>query len=437
MKIQYRYWLEVLIKQLVFKGLLLVWLSSCALDIQAMCSTSKIAQTDDSRSVPIVFGTINMTSVYLQPVGSVLGRAVVSATDYNYAGARGNSALWECDAADLEQLQFLVATNGDDRVGGYWDLGAQDGMSNVYATYFRYVGIKQRMGTVTLSRYWQALPVNKYTKVGNKIQIRLQDLPTLYAELYRISQVPANAISNYCGSGESGTITIGSYSCMQPNAYIQLSGPGLIADHPGQDSAFHSVFWSVDNGLAFGMRGNQLKSEATCMARNITPSVVFSSITADALNQGQPLEAHFNVSIECLDQSASRTESQRMVIGIQVSEGAYRAARNLGLVNAENGVRALLSDDYGAEGIAQGVAIFLSNGLTGEDMMFVGQSNLSGHGTDAGWYPVSNAALVNTSGDTGTQHYLQNYTAILKRMDHKTVVAGKVSATAYVIVKLQ
>ena len=34
------------------------------------------------------------------------------------------------------QIYEVFATNGDDRVGGYYDLGAQDGNPNYYATYF-------------------------------------------------------------------------------------------------------------------------------------------------------------------------------------------------------------------------------------------------------------------------------------------------------------
>lgn len=65
------------------------------------------------------------------PVGTVLGKAIVPPTNYTYGSATAASVLWECDASDLPNIYFLVATNGDDRVGGYWDLGAQDGMPNV------------------------------------------------------------------------------------------------------------------------------------------------------------------------------------------------------------------------------------------------------------------------------------------------------------------
>lgn len=405
-------------------------------ELAAYCRTTDLTRTNDHRSIPITFGTIKLSSIHLQPVGSLLGRAVVLPTDYQYGAASADSVLWECDADDLEQLQFLVATNGDDRVGGYWDLGAQDGLPNVYATYFQYVGIRQRMGSVTLTRHWQALPVSKFARVGNKVLIRLQDLPILYAELYRISQTPENAMSNHCGSGDSGLVTTGLYSCTQPNAYIQLSGPGLIADRAGQDAALNMSFWGANNGMAYGMSlGNQLWYEATCAARNATPLLVFNSITIDALQHGQSIEAQFNILIECSEQAISGTSSQQVEIGIQVSEGAYRAAKKLGLVNAENGVAALLSDDYGAVGVAQGVGIFLRDHRSSGTMNFVGQPAGSGHGANAGWYPIVEG--VAGSQGAGARNYMQSYTAILKKLENENLVAGKVSATAYVLVKVQ
>lgn len=418
---------------------ILIFMMGCyTVSAYATCRSTGVSQTEDDRTAPIRFGTVNLTSTYLQPVGTVLGKAIVPPTNYTYGSATAASVLWECDASDLPNIYFLVATNGDDRVGGYWDLGAQDGMPNVYATYFRYIGIKQTMDGVVLTRYWKSLPVRNYVTVGNKIQIRLQDLPTLYAELYRISSIPASGQSNYCGTGTGGTIATGSYGCTQPNAYIQLKGPGLTSDNIGEDSASNWSFWGADNGFGYGMRsGNTLYNEPTCVARNATPLVLFDTMTVEALNQGKSTQAQFNVSIECSNQAVSGIASKQTAMGIQASEGAYAAAQKLGLVNAQNGVKALLSDQYGTNGIAKGVGIFLRNNSTGTDMNFVGQPGISGNGANAGWYPFKDGATAKGSTEAGYTHYLQNYTAILKKLDGQTVEAGKVHATAYVLVKVQ
>lgn len=143
----------------------------------ATCSNTRVGQTEDGRSALIEFGKINMTDTYFAPVGSLLATTVVPSTNYTSGGASGSSVLWECDATDLPNIYFLVATNGDDRVGGFHNAGGPDGLSDVYATWFAFVGLKQTMAGVTLGRYWKKVPITSYATQGTKIQIRLQDIP--------------------------------------------------------------------------------------------------------------------------------------------------------------------------------------------------------------------------------------------------------------------
>ncbi|HEB0108946.1 TPA: hypothetical protein RYX74_004807, partial [Serratia marcescens] len=117
----------------------------------------------DPCGVGTALGRVNLTSTYLQPVGTPLGTSVFDLT----SGTRypdPNKVLYECDAGDAGQIYEVFATNGDDRVGGYYDLGAQDGNPNYYATYFPYVGIRLThldSGKV-FTRYWQSAPITRY-----------------------------------------------------------------------------------------------------------------------------------------------------------------------------------------------------------------------------------------------------------------------------------
>lgn len=418
--------------------MLVVLCGLCSITAYAACRSTGASQTEDDRTAPIVFGTVNLTSAYLQPVGSLIGRAIVPPTKYTFGGANAATVLWECDLADAPNIQFLVATNGDDQIGGFWDLGKNDGLANVYATYYRYVGLKQTMDGTVISRTWQALPVKNYATVGGKIQIRLQDLPTLYAELYRVSSLAPGSghPTAYCGGVQIAT---GAYSCIQPNTYIQLKGPGLTGDSAGQDSAYNFAFWGVDNGFGYGMRtGNTLWNEPTCVARNATPLVMFNTMSVDALQAGLSAQANFNVSVECSNQAVSGTASRQTAIGIQPSLGAYTAAQRLNLLTGQNGVTALLSDNYDDAEAAKGVGIFLKNSNTGAEMNFVGQPGLSGGGAAAGWYPVLSGAQPNGSTESGYTHYVHSYTATLKKLPGaEPVKAGKVHSTAYVLVKVQ
>lgn len=111
----------------------------------ALAQCTRVAPWIDSGCDPCGVGTalgrVNLTSTYLQPIGTPLGTSVFDLT----SGTRypdPNKVLYECDAGDVGQIYEVFATNGDDRVGGYYDLGARDGNPNYYATYFPYVGIR-------------------------------------------------------------------------------------------------------------------------------------------------------------------------------------------------------------------------------------------------------------------------------------------------------
>lgn len=435
------------------KLMLLFFVGAASLPAWSKCTSSGVSQTEDGRTALIPFGKVDLYDTYFFPVGSLLGSVSVPPTNYTYGGATASSVLWTCDASDLSSIYFLVATNGDDRVGGYYDIGTTDGLTGVYATYFAYVGIKLTMSSVVLTRYWQKVPVTTYATSGSKIQIRLQDIPSLEAQLYRVSTLPGTgAASSYCGNNNtSGSgIVYGStsgvtYRCTQPNAYVQLYGSGLTKDDIGEDSATHYDFWGADNGFGYGMRAvNRLYNTPTCVARSATPLVTLPTISINDLNNGSTSSATFSVSVECSNSVTSGTANSQAALGFQVSSGAYSAANTLGLVNSSGGVSMLLSDDYTATTSAKGVGITIAytnapstdltliGGQTGTDPL-----NTSYIGSSAGWYPVLYNAVSAGSTTSGYTNYTYSFTAKLKKINGQTVSAGKVRATATVMVKVQ
>ena len=436
---------------LLFSLSIIFMLTSAIAD--ATCTLTGIAQTEDDRTAMIPFGKINLTDTYLQPVGTLLATVVVPPTNYTFGGANASSVLWECDQADLNGIYFLVATNGDDRVGGFYDIGAVDGLKDVYATWFAWTGLRMTMSGVSISRYWKKVPVTRYaTSSSGKIQIRLQDIPPLQAELYRISTLPANsAASYYCNGLGSGGLGYAStsgtnYICTQPNAYIQLSGDSSVSfafarDNAGADSAYSFNFWGADNGFGYGMRAaNSLYQNPTCVARNVTPVVMLPTVSVSQLEAGINPSASFSVQVECSNSAASGVNSLQTAIGFQASPGAYQAAQSLGLVNASGGVSYLVSDNYFSNEMAKGVGIRLRNSL-GREMNFVGQpgtvSLTTPGGNAAGWYPVLDGASAAGSNAAGYTLYNQTMTATLSKIPGSAVTPGKVYATAYVLVKMQ
>ncbi|WP_272539674.1 fimbrial protein [Providencia sp. PROV197] len=428
-------------------SLLLSILYLLAIPAHARCFMTGAAQTEDERAALLPFGRVNMTDTYFQPVGSILSSIVVPPTSYNYGGATASTVLWECEKEDLPNIYFLVATNGDDRVGGFFQIGENDGLQEVYATKFAYVGLRQTMSGIVVTRYWQKIPIQTYTETSNgKIQIKLSDIPPLQAELIRVSSLtPATgARSNYCGSGlyeanSSGIV----YACNQPNAYIQLVGPGLGHDNVGEDSSVYFRFWGADNGFGYRMQHTVLSNNATCVARNATPYVLFPTVTTQALNDGGTREASFSVQIECSDSAKSGISGGQTAIGIQVSPGSYRAAEKLGLINATGGVSMLLSDNYETDpNLARGVGIHLYNATTQAKLFFLGQPDYSSStpwasGINSGWYPVLDGAQSMGVSVAGYSYYQQQYTAAISKIPGETVTPGKIYATAHVIVKVQ
>lgn len=418
----------------------------------AACTGTVYSQPGDHQAALIPFGKIDVSDSYLQPSGTLVASAVVPPTNYTYNGANAATVVWECAKADLSGLYFLVATNGDDRVGGYWETGTTDGLAGVFATWFQYIGLKQTMSGVTLNRYWQRIPLTSYAEVGDTIQIRLQDIPPMQAELYRLSTLPpaTGAPANACGSDlTTGAPTSGgrAYSCAEPHSYVQLVGPGLTYDPTGSDSATNRNFMNSQNGFSYSMKGgSSLASDATCVARNATPLVTFPTLYAQQLNNGVTSQANFTVEIECSNSAASGTGNHQTAIGIQASSGAYAAAQKLGLVNAAGGVTALVSDNYGNDPtLAEGVGITLQNTTTNTDINLVGVPGMSRASTtpsDLGWYPVLDGATSLGSSQSGYTSYQQTYTATLRSLtglapNAPAVRPGKLHATTYVLVRLQ
>lgn len=421
----------------------------------ARCSRTSALRTADNYMARIPFGKINLYDTYFYPVGSQLGSIVVPPTNYTSTGASASTVLWTCDAADAGSIYFLVATNGDDRVGGFYDIGTTDGLTDVYATFFAYVGLKQTMSNIALTRYWQKVEIPSYDTetTPGKINIRLQDIPPLQSELYRISSLPAKgARSDYCSSkGSSGTpdrglvfgSTTGSnYVCNQPNSYIQLVGPNITHDEVGEDSAVRYRFHGANNGFGYGMYlVNTLYDTPTCVARSATPLVLLPTISIAQLMAGEPSSAPFNVSIECSDSAMTESSNPQTALGFQVSAGAYSAAQSLGLVNSSNGVSMLLSDNYTDSEMAKGVGITIAyNSNPGSALTLIGQSGLNAltdTGANSGWYPVKDYATSAGSSKSGYTNYDYSFLATLKRIPGQTITAGKVRATVTVQVRIQ
>ncbi len=402
---------------------------------------------EDAMGTGLALGRINVSSIDVQPEGTVLASSVVRFSD-NPLYSSPDNILWVCDISDKNNIFEIIATNGDDRYGGYWDMGQASGNPNVYGTLFKKVGVRLthlNSGTV-FTRNYQRIPMTRYavSDDGKKIYIRVKDFSPIRAEAIRLSaDVPTNTgAGTWCGA----PVSSGSYSCNQPNGYVSFCSPGSKNNDAycdSGDSATSYTGWGYDNWMALNMGTapvSTLTTIATCVAKNVTPVVVFPSISRTELESGKAAQANFSVTVRCENTAVGGVAQNQTALGLQVPYESFLAAQTLGLVNSSGGVSHLLSENYGQTGMARGVGIQIANASDGIVRQFLGWDRRTttscATGNSGGWYPV-NVGATRIAGSGNTQDYLINFNASLVRLPDEAIAAGKVDARAYVWVKVQ
>jgi len=413
----------------------------------AKCEITGVSQTEDERAAKLPFGRINVTPALLTD-RTLLASITVPPTNYTFRGAHAGSVLWKCDKEDLNDLHFLVSTNGDSRFGGEFELAA-DG---VYGTWFSHIGLRQTMAGITLNRTWQKVPLTSWLPVKERVRgqmkerihIRLMDIPPLQAELYWIeTPVPSSGWYDCPGYPIMPVNNVHGhpYICRQPASYIQLVAPGIAHDEEGEDHRdFKWDSWWADNGFAYTLwEAVTLSANPTCIVSTTTPHVHFGAVRAQYLRFGMKPEANFSIALDCDSATVSGNNNGETAIGLQVSQPAFHVAQVHGWANG-GGVEYLLSDDYDTgTDIARGVGIALFDS-DGDQRRFVGWPGTVGknhpRGEWAGWYSVAKGAQqIDLSQD---KYRLQlDFTARLMQLPGETVTPGKVRATASVLVKVQ
>lgn len=436
----------------IYKQLFLaVFFMCCCSLANAICTRIDAVDAGcDPCGVSPGFAPLVLSSAYMQPVGTILASNVFDFTTGVRYG-NGDKVLYQCDLADAGSIYEQLVTNGDDRVGGFYDLGAIDGNPGYYATFFPYVGIKLthvRTGTV-FTRYYQSVPLTSYETVGDKINIRVKDLSPIRADLIRLSSLPGKgSTSSYCASqgvdGMADTSKTSSYACTQPNGYVIFVGPGIGGQVDGSDSATNYDTWGTGRWNAIGMGTSPIPTisySGTCVVRSVTPVVLFPTISDVSLNEGNSVQGDVSLTVEC-DNDVVQTTFSSVVVGLQTSYPAFVAANALGFVNSSGGVQYLLSDEYDTNSaVAKGVGITLSYGSAGSDMTFIGWGNCTTSGcpagTAAGWYPLQYVYQSTDASKSGYTSYTTQLTAKLTKLPGVNVVPGKVKSTAYVLVRVQ
>lgn len=485
---------------IVLKFFFVMLLMSIGITVQAQCifvdyrdgskgilEANKVTDTGDNAAAKIPVGNLHLYNNTIQPAGTKISEVTVSPMEYKVRNALAETILWRCEpGTNMDDVKFLVATNGNALHGGQVVVTTENagGQTNVYYTGFQGIGIRQTMAGVTVTRTWKTVPVSydigTYTgTVINATQcpsgwycIRLKHIPNLTVEFFKVAGAPN---SGSCGVVENS----GNYSCKEPSAYIQLAdslatgGPVPFSnDVEGQDSRYLYTFLGVNNGFGYTLynAANLVPAANTCWATTAnTQTVTFPTTSTTHLDTDGEVFADFQIQIACTGNVTAGLNTTNFAVGIQASQASYTQAQALGLVNANQGVTALVSDDYASNAArAKHVGIFLYKDGGSTPMNFVGQPGSTGsgfppttvvstacswdnplidgtgdktcylpvnfpNGNNAGWYAFPD--LTQSSGDKTTNIPLR---AVLKKLPSAgAVTAGSVLATAHVLVKMQ
>ncbi len=370
------------------------------------------------------------TNTSFQPDGTLIASGVApfvqSATSFN-GGYSSEQVLFRCDAADEANLLELYATNGDYTYGGMYEDGAVGGIQGGYATYVKGVVLRytNQITGEYYSRYWKSRKLTDLDRDSQgRILVKAKNFSGVITELFRLES-------------SRGATTAASYTYgTMANAYIAFSGPGLTAPAVGSDSATNYQGWYLNWPAVWSLYRTQFQRVAFCGLTDFTPYVSLPPISVAELNDGNVSSANFNVNVECQTTATSGTTAGRVAIGFLQPPANVAAATDLNLKNANGGVSHLLSDNYGAPGVAKGVGIKLYR--NNQPINFL-SSETTQTGNAGGWYGVLDGAqsLVNTDAGKGINYYNETFRAQLEKIEGQKVGGGSVNAHAQVIVRVQ
>lgn len=364
-----------------------------------------------------------------QPDGTLLAAATSDFTAFALnVGFDPDRVFFRCDAADANQLFEMYATNGDSTYGGKNEDGTIAG--NVpygFATYVNNVVIRfTNLSTGEYySRLWKGRRLTGLdTDSSGRLLVKAKNFSNVYTELFRI---------DYARGGNSSASY--AYLWTQPNAYIAFKGPGISGPTEGADSVSHWPGWHHTWPASLGLYKHvTFRRTAICAVTNFTPTVVLPRISVAELNNGLTSSADFSVDFQCQTGINSGVTSGTVAMGFLVPAANATKAQALGLMNGSGGISHLVSNNYGAAGVASGVGIRI---YRNNSPIYLLSKNVTLSGNDAGWYGIFHGAQEMTGNVAGGNSYTETFRAELSKISGQTVTAGAVNAHAQVVIRVQ
>ncbi|WP_231566242.1 MULTISPECIES: fimbrial protein [unclassified Serratia (in: enterobacteria)] len=393
---------------------------------------------DAAGSLGTVQTVINVNSSTFQPNGTLIASGIVNFLQSGAQPYSSDQILFRCTASETGKLYEYYATNGDSDYAGRYEVGSAYGLPESYRTIIDGVALRAtNLATGEYySRYWKARPLtNLDTDSQGWILVKAKNFSNTNVELFRLSS-------------STGSTSTGVVNWTQPATYIAFRGGSLSNGLTvGADSNSIYYGWYGYWPGAVNLHNRiYIRRAATCSVTNVTPTVVFPLITVAELKSGVTRQRPITIQFACQTGAPANTglvgltsgiAANQTAMGILVNPANAAAAVSAGFGTAGSGVGYLLSDGYGTDpNVASGVGIQISR-TNGTVLNLL--STLSGTvlgGNSAGWYPVLDDAI-SGGAVNGVTTYTKTLNATLKALPGKTVTAGKVSATAQVIIQVQ
>ncbi|MBG7025786.1 fimbrial protein [Pseudomonas aeruginosa] len=382
---------------------------------------------------------INVSDASFQPDGTLIASSVAPLTQYgDSAGYDPARVFFRC--APEDQVYEMFSTNADNLYSGWYQggdsVGTSIGLQSAYRTAWRNVLLRLTHVETGLNftDVWRERLLTGLDIDSRGYQlVKAKNLSAIRAELFR---APLETTGYY-----SQNIASQLYGYTQPNGYIAIKGPGLLYPRVGETHYGNYSGWHGNWPGAIGLYNDvTLKRYPTCAVTNVTPHVVFPSISLGEIKAGASREMPFEVAFKCETGVLNSTAANGTALGIKASPGALAAGASLGLVNASGGLSYLLSDRYGQPGMAQGVGIRLLRDGSAMNLLANEDSAMGSNAEARGWYPVIGGAS-NLAGEVGgVSQYSETFRARLEKLalgSMPGVTPGRVEATAQVVIRVQ
>lgn len=388
---------------------------------------------------------ININNNAFQPLGSLIASGTASFLDSGTATYSPDQILFRCTSDEGPNLREFYSTNGDSDYAGKYQVNSALGLDETYTTIVSGLGLRvKNMATGQYySRYWKSRPLTNLDRDSqNWILVKAKDFSDASIELYKIDYNANNL-------GNPHNTYIGLVSWTQPAAYVMLKSSNIGTniedgvDHNGHHNGWYLLWPASIVNLHHNLI---IRRSATCFVQNVTPYVIFPTLSVNDLNNGIKATVPINVNFQCQSGSPANSGVTSLVSGTGTNQTAFgllpnpanvAAAKKQDLtVGTGDAVTHLLSDGYAINpNVATGVGISFTR-KNGTKLNLLSTLVGTGQGASYGWYPVLDDAI--PSGNiNGVTSYSKSLEATFSKLPGKTVTAGKYNATVQVIIQVQ